>query len=223
MANTNLNAASSQRSRPTIGISVARAVLASGLVLILGAYSPIRAEDVAIEEGQKDQKLADSIRRYFRSSGSHEAGDLIVRSQVEELQNYLRKTRGPIPASNARILKRVLPDSSQLARLFYRQSGAYVLRTAASRLGGYHVLDRLCNTREGLTKIRLAIGSGKSEDLNAIASAEESPDGTVGLGASDPVDGAAHRYSKIYTVEDFLQAAGLPTNRTEIAKKTDME
>lgn len=104
-------------------------------------------------------ELEATIRRYFVAIGGFQEGDLVAQSQVRELQIYLRKTRGHSAATHPKLLGRVLPDASRLARLFYSGQGAEVLRNAANKLGGYEYLDRLSRTHAGRAQLNAAIKS----------------------------------------------------------------
>ncbi len=155
---------------------------------------------------QEAKRLRETVLRFFEGDSGYQPGDLIVQSQVAELQDYLRRTRGPIHATHSRIRKRVLADNACLARAFYRLGGRKLLGQTAIQLGGYAPLDRLCQTKAGRRKLSKAILAGDMASLVAYAQAiektlAESPDAKAKQATF-----VTHRAPKIYSVEDFVLA-----------------
>jgi len=63
------------------------------------SLSPCLAESTSeISPGAPEPEM--TIRRYFTGQSGYQTGDLITRSQLEELQGYLRRTRWRGPASH---------------------------------------------------------------------------------------------------------------------------
>ena len=151
--------------------------------------------------------LAQTIRRHFLSSEGYVSGDLITRSEAQSLQEYLRKTRGPIPAAHPRLLKKLLPDIDQLVRLFHGKGGSRVLRSAAEQLGGYQELLSLSRSPEGKRLLREAIRNGQPHEvvehvaqLRAAAQDESRTAGQEDRPARTSV-------IRVFTVEEFIQIA----------------
>ena len=74
------------------------------------------------------KSMRETVFRFFEGDRRYQRGDLIVQSQVAELQDYLRKTRGPIRATHPKLRKQVLSDNACLARAFYRLGGRELLQ-----------------------------------------------------------------------------------------------
>jgi len=188
----------------------------SALVL-LGALSlkPCLAES-ASEMASKSSDLEMTIRRYFTGQSGYQAGNLITRSQVEELQKYLRRTRRRGPACHPRMLRRILPDGCRLAKLFYSRNGDQVLRVAAQRLGGYAVLEALTRSPASYTQLVEAVDSGSVDSVVQLAesaSPAQSPE-------TAKAEGKKKRRNKvIYTLDEFFSAA---MAATENAKEREM-
>ena len=187
------------------------------LVLIASSIGVTYAEDIEPVSSTNNKELFDIALRYFQYSESFEPGDLIVRSQVADLQSYLRKTRGPCRATDAKLLKRILPDNAPFSRFFYLHSGEKVLRNAASRLGGYRQLVSACNDKQGLIVIKEAIRTGNPEPL--VSFVESRADQNSGA-SSDPkqVNPNSFLDSRIYTVAEFVEAVGGDNVKRETAQ-----
>lgn len=169
------------------------------VVLFWTATNSASAEQSSAEQ---NRKLAGTIHRYFASMSGFREGNLIYRSQVEDLQRYLRKTQGNIPASDRRLSNRLLADRAPLVRLFYAESGEAVLSAAAGKLAGYAELGKAARTPAGRKLIKTAILSDRSDALVKFIkqklAAKSSPDSQQ---ASRTLD------TRIYTVEQFIEAA----------------
>jgi len=177
-------------------------VLVSLEVLANGAYS---AESAGADSA-KASNLEMTIRRFFNSQSGYEAGDLITRSQVMELQGYLRKTRRRAAASHPLILQRVLPDDCRFTKLFYTKNASDVLRAAAQKLGGYEDLKALTKPTGKYTQLVQAVNSGSADAVVKLAeSISKARTTTTENGA-----GKQRRNKRtIYTVEDFLNAVNV--------------
>jgi|GEM_PF-3806630 len=150
--------------------------------------------------------LSRTIVRFFESQSHYYPGDLIVRSQVAELQDYLRKTRGAGPWTNFQLRRRVLVDHACLARIFYGLGGDRLLREAAQKLGGYGPLDRLCQSKSGREILVAAVRQSNFEMLRDYLQKHGLPPEPVRISPADsnkkhPV----RKLAKIYTVEGLLK------------------
>jgi hypothetical protein len=155
---------------------------------------------------EENLQVAQTIERYFAGILDYRTGDLICRSQVEELQRYLRKTRGNIPAAHRRLLHRVLADEAPLIRLFYGEHGEKVLGTAAGQLAGYAELDSISRLASGRILIKEAIQSDQPDVLEAYAKRETAAKPSHQSQQARP-QGASTGSTRIHTVEQFIEAA----------------
>jgi len=162
----------------------------------------------------KNSQLAGTIRRYFSSFADYQEGNLICKSQVDELQRFLRRTRGNIPASHKRLLHRVLADEAPLSRLFYSQQGEQVLKAAATKLSGYAKLELSARSALGRRLIMEAIESKQIETLVEYAKREFDDKPSVqGKQLSHPASNVAS--SRIYTVDQFIRATVTAPNEDQ--------
>jgi len=150
-----------------------------------------------------------TIRRYFEGQSGYHAGDLITRSQVAELQVYLRRTRNRGPASHPLLLQRMLPDSCRIAKLFYTKNGGNVLRNAAEKLGGYAVIEALTRSTDSYSQLVKAATSGS---VDAVVQLAES----AGLEKTNETTFTAGKKKRrrkiIYTVDEFLSVVSATAN-----------
>ena len=148
-----------------------------------------------------------TIRRYFEGQSGYHAGNLITRSQVAELQVYLRRTRNRGSASHPLILQRFLPDSCRLAKLFYKKNGGNVLREAAQKLGGYAGIEALTRSPDSYSQLVEAAASGLVDTVVQLAE-------LAGFGQTNIKAVSAgkkkRRRRTIYTVDEFLSAVSEP-------------
>ncbi len=101
----------------------------------------------------------------------------------------------------------MLPDSAQLAKIFYT-NGTEVLRQASSKLGGYAQLDRLSRSIAGRKRIQAAIKNHSADELVRTLLAEQSKKAAE-LPKRGKKQASRARSTKIYTVADFLAALDL--------------
>lgn len=163
---------------------------------LLGQISPAQGGDSASSQAS----LAETARLYFSSNPEYHTGDLITTSQIEEFQEYLRKTRRKSPLSHPFLLKRALNDDAVLAQLFYSAGGARVLRSAAEDLGGYQKIEHLALHHEGRQLISRSISEHSSANIVAAIRAEEDAEKNNEVHVAKGTD-------RIYTVEDLLRTA----------------
>jgi len=163
------------------------------------------AEIPADVASARQKQFEATVLRFFAGITSYQEGDLIVRSDVAELQDYLRKTHHHSAATHPALLKRVLPDHSQLARLFYTSQGGQVLRIAAKKLGGYADLDRFTRTAIGRGQLREAISSSNADILVEML-AKKSIEQQIEQATDVHSKNAPPRNQRIYTVKQFLRA-----------------
>jgi hypothetical protein len=149
--------------------------------------------------------IEETAKRYFASAGGYQEGDLISQSQIQEFQDYLRKTRGHSPATHPRLLTRVLRDNSRLVRLFNRPNGADLLREAVAKGNGYGAFKNLTHSKTDFAKLTDAFDRGAVEDLIQMAD-QKSQQLTATTEVSDPKPKRHLKPSMIYTVADYLTA-----------------
>ncbi len=151
--------------------------------------------------------LSRTVIRFFEGQSQFSPGDLIVRSQVTDLQVYLRKTHRASPATMSPLCRRVLPDRACLARVFYGLGGDQLLREAARNLGGYAPLDRLCRSKAGREILTPAARQDDIEMLlDSVRKHERPPNPVRGSPGETDKRPTIQRLSRIYTVEDLLKA-----------------
>ncbi|MEQ8838894.1 MAG: hypothetical protein RID07_18960, partial [Lacipirellulaceae bacterium] len=130
----------------------------SCLVLSLGLQ--LQSEEMATRADLNPRKqLAEAVGRFMASNSDLHPDDLIVHSDVLELQEYLVRTHREGPLTSPRVLHHVLEDRSALSRLYHRRGGD-ALRTAAEALGSYEPLNQLARKGDGRKVLRDAIDSG---------------------------------------------------------------
>lgn len=187
-------------------------------LLFAGASGAAEAASPGESPALSNQRLKETIERYFHSMQDYQQGDLICQSQVEELQRYLLRAFGRIPTTHPRLLHRVLPDEAPLIRLFYMDNGADVLRAAAERLHGYDALQALAHTATGRTQIGAAISSKNPDLLADTAPLEPSPG--VDSRSPDQAERQAHPgINHIFTLEQFIEAALAPDDASKPSPK----
>lgn len=179
-------------------------VMAATAVPIGGAVQP-QSGTLSTE----DEQLRATVLRFFDGQSDYLNGDLIVRSQVTELQDYLRKTRGLCRATHPSLWKRVLADHASFCRMFFGPGGRKTLNKTAEILGGYSALARLCQSKQGRAVLAKSIQAGDAQmlvdyvraNLEANQNQREEPSTAGSVTAV-----AGKRFSKIYSVEDLLFA-----------------
>ncbi|MCA9232601.1 MAG: hypothetical protein KDA57_18270 [Planctomycetales bacterium] len=171
------------------------------LVLMLFVFNTRQSggEETTAEATNRPSALEMTIRRHFSAISGYQKGDLITKSQVEELQTYLRKTNRHCRAAHPMLLNWILPDDCRLSRLFYSQSGAEVLRTAAGELGSYAELEALTRSADSYAALVEAV---ESEDADTIV--ELALQGREPNDESQGKERPSRRSSRLYTVEEFL-------------------
>jgi len=180
------------------------------------------AEQSTVEQ---NQQLAQTIHRYFAGDSSYQEGHLICRSQVEELQQYLRRTHGNIPAIHRRLLNRVLADEAPLTKLFYTKQGEAVLCAAANKLAGYAELEAAARVEAGRKQIKAAIESNQSDALVEFVKQEfpvKSRPNPSQQGQQAGQQAGQQRtrteVTRIYTLEQFIEAAlATPSSRGHVS------
>ncbi|QEG35620.1 hypothetical protein Pr1d_29220 [Bythopirellula goksoeyrii] len=163
-------------------------------------FTANRALAEKVPNPAQNQIIAKTARLYLESSGTYVPGDLITESQIEELQDYLRRSFGNSPATHRGLSNRALKDDAPLSRYFFREQANQVLRKAAEKLGGYGQLEVLSLNRQGRQVLQEAIAT--QSEAGIISRIDTSPQ-NMGSEAS----GNPHQLKAIYTLEDFLEAA----------------
>jgi|GEM_PF-2889026 len=179
--------------------SIALILLVLHVVVLLGGVvssSVYAAPELPTE-------LEATVNGYLAGDANYRAGDLITRSQIEELQLYLRRTQGSSLATHMRWRSRMLADRAPLVQIFYA-GGEPLLRKAAAKLGGYAKLDQLARSVKGRKILQQAVKNQSLEELEQALAAEE-----VKRAAKEPKEGKK-RLTKpsnlIYTSQEFLAA-----------------
>ena len=170
------------------------ATLAALLISLIGS-SHCSAESPNANELEK------TIRRYFLGQSDYHEGDLVTRSQVEQLQSYLRKTRRHSPASHPVILQRFLTDRNRLCKAFYLKNGGKVLREASKQIGGYASLEALVRDTGHYTAILQAIHSGSVEEIIKLV---ESVNESKSAEDREAEHSRKLRKKTIYTIDEFI-------------------
>ncbi len=158
-----------------------------------------------------------TVKRFFEGRGSFSLDDLVVRSEVEELQAYFRRTRGHTRLSNPRLRKNVIPDNNLLARTFSSSEGQVFLRKVAQSLGGYERLNHLCISPMGRKILTEMVVSSDDhalvqyildhEDRNARRLAQDQGHDQVHNDKIDIIgDQLINNRYTIYSIDDLLQA-----------------
>ena len=172
-------------------------------LLLLVCASHALAEKKPNVDSDELQAIKDSVLLYFESTGGFQKGDLVCRSQIEEVQSYLRKTRGHSLATHPRLLNRFLADESRLSRLFYMKNGATVLRKAAEKTAGYSVFDKLSHKTASLKKLNDAVEKEDIQALIELGNLELAKQKNESHDQNSTANNLAKR-KRLYTVEDFL-------------------
>lgn len=182
----------------------------SFFLLFLAIITPAEQSFAENAPSSQLQVIATTARYYLESGRNYQKGDLITESQIDELQQYLRRSFGNSPATHRGLLNRAVKDNAPLSRYFHREHGSQVLRRASEKLGGYAALEVLSLDRQGRQILQKALTTGTETELIAKIESfqqirSEKPNGI-------PENGPPHQMKAIYTLEDFLEAASSKTN-----------
>ncbi len=162
------------------------------LVLVLGVSGSTADGAKKASKSLSRDRLAETAELYFTADPSYHPDDLLVRSQVAGFQDYLRKTQGASRATRSQLLRRIEPDSSRLARIFFSKNGRSTLRIAAQKLGGYEPLVHHCKTKRGLKSLKEAVKQGQGKQLAKQIAAKEALD----TQSQQPADSGTHSKSR---------------------------
>ncbi|QDS99521.1 hypothetical protein [Adhaeretor mobilis] len=144
------------------------------------------------QQRENEQRvLTETVYRFMAANADIQPDDLIVQSDVRDLQDFLRVTHHHMAFSSPLLVNRILADRSPLSRLYYRDGGD-ALRSVAEALGSYAPLDRLASRGSGRKALQVAIDSGSVvELLRTIESLESRPP-------------PASSQTKIYTTRELV-------------------
>lgn len=192
----------------SLGVFMATVVWFAGGAAISGA-AHAKSSDAAtanVAEKTSDAEiLAATTRQFFGALEGFTPGDLLVASQVEDLQAYLRRTFGPCRLTSPRVVRSAVPDRAPLSRLFHGPNGKSVLREASRQLAGYAQIDALCRSLGGRGIIVRAIAEGDPNAIvqgaNRLADAAEAKRGGR---SPDTVEPVARPRRIVYTVDEML-------------------
>lgn len=154
---------------------------------------------------QQQEVVSETARLYLESNNRYHPGDLITESQIEELQQYLRKSLGKSPATHRGLLNRTLKDTAPLSRFFYQESENRVLRLAAEKLGGYADLEALSLDHKGRQALQRAISTGSEAEI--VTTVEASRQNSSEKPTRERKKTSPNHLRVIYTLDDFLEAA----------------
>jgi len=129
----------------------------------VGLHAQLKSLDLPPSQGERVE-LAETVYRFMAANSGIQPDDLIVRSDVEDLQDFLRVTHHNLPFISPRLTRRVIEDKSPLSRLYHRQGGD-ALRSVAEALGTYEPLNRLASKGTGRKALQVAIDSGSVVEL----------------------------------------------------------
>ena len=185
----------------------------SAILLFLFTGSAL-GEQEAID--QVRQKYRQIVALYLTSGEGYAPGDIITRSQIEELQSYLRKSRQKNTITHPILLERSLPDNAPLSRIFHSSpEAANALRSAAAELGGFGKLDAFSLRQGGRETLLKASQAGDSQAVVELVARE-----------SEKIDGPASRLLRrrdIYTAEDLIIVAFPQPKAPKVADSPDPE
>ena len=184
------------------------------IIIWLAAFftaSSLQLMPLLAAEMELSTKLKSTIDRYLLASPNYRDGDLLTRSRMEELQDYLRRTKGNSLVTHSRWRQKMLPDRAPLAKLFF-SGGSKVLRAASDQLGSYAELDLLSRSKSGRKRLEDAIRANEPKELARflLANREKSVAGATNESEKHPSVPATAR---IYTIADLL--AGLAASKTD--------
>ncbi len=138
------------------------------LLVLAGMISELRGASVSARRGASvsalPKDLKAKVERYCSTIAGYEQGDLLTKSQWEDLQAYLLRTEGSSLATHHKWRWRMLKDTAPLAKKF-RAGGAPVLRQVAAKLGGYEELDHLSRRAAGRKQIQAAVEANSPDEL----------------------------------------------------------
>ena len=175
---------------------------------ILGIFFLLGIAAVAADEKTKPippfSELRQTVLSYFQTQSDYQPGDLITREEVEPLLNRIEKLGLPLPDAN-RILEKVLPEDSFMARQFSTPRGRKFMRQIKAYPDGYDRVDRLSRLPRGRVTVRdLIQGPGGAKMIQYMTTAP----GGINMGnmlSNDP-DGAHFNSptGRIYTADMLL-------------------
>ncbi len=141
------------------------------------------------------------VRRLLSRVEGLDQGDLLSRSQVEDLRSYLRRTRRDANVVDRQLTLRFLPDSNYLVRLFNRGQNARTLRRAATELGGYERVLALSKTSYGQDVLAEGLRRGRIEGI--VQAAEELSERSGVAESDEAADQRRDRW--LFTVNELIQ------------------
>ncbi len=188
------------------------------LVLLLSSSTASRAKKAS--ETLSRARLAETAELFFGADPAYRSGDLLVRSQVASFQDYLRKTQGASSATRSQLLRKIEPDNSRLASVFFSKGGRSTLRVAAQELGGYGPLVRYCRTKRGLRSLQKSVKRKQVSQLVEQISAQEAKEAQKALSKKTNTRTAFFRSTRIYTEKQLLDAMLAPSSSKSTSSST---
>ena len=172
--------------------------------LFLGDASEGRGEKTLEAPPVDLVRLEATIKRHFAATTGYQEGDLITRSQIEEVQTYLRKSLGHSVATHPRLLIRFLADEARLARIFYWKDGAEMLRTTVANGHSYEILDKLTFKKKSYDQFTRVVELQNLDELKQMIDEELKHQAALEV---ERQDRPKRRYKppRIYTVEGYLE------------------
>jgi hypothetical protein len=153
-----------------------------------------------------DRVLVGVVETYFESVPSYQKGDLIRRTQIEQVITKLQSAGLMVPDGGA-IAKLGLADDSFLVRELSTAPGQRFMRKVGRNAGGYARLDRLSTIPRGESLVRDLVRQKDGDKLiTYLATTKGGKNmGSMMAGARGGVD-LNKPTGRIYTADDLIAA-----------------
>jgi hypothetical protein len=125
-----------------------RAIPSIGLLLTIACCAPIRSQAAPVEKTLRFSAVQATAEQLFLKDLGQEKGDLISRSQVQELFRRLAKLGWQVPQPKE-LTDRVLADDQFLIKRLRTPDGIKFMRQVARLPNGYDRLDHLSQLQRG--------------------------------------------------------------------------
>jgi hypothetical protein len=171
----------------------------------------------AAQRSQPDagQTIAKLVDEFFATQPGYENGDLIRRSQVEQVVGKVL-SKGVKISEPAEIVKRALPDDSFMIREFSTPNGKHFMRRLAQHPDTFSHLDRLSTIPRGQQTIHDLMGLKDGDKLIEYMATTK---GGRNMGAMMvQVRGGVDLNKptgRIYTAEDLVEALHSAMKKTK--------
>lgn len=147
-----------------------------------------------------------AVEAYFTSLPDYQPGDLITRSQIEQVLTKLDDAGAQVPGAD-KIAERGLDDNSFVARELSTAAGRKFMRRLARNPGTFAHLDRLSSIPRGEKLIRDLIRDKDGDKMIEYLATTKGGQKMGGMMAAVPGGGNLNRPTgRIYTVADLVAA-----------------